>query len=38
MNENPKKISEYLLSQGVGLEEIENSSLSSVGLAFILSF
>ena len=37
MNENLKKISEYLLSQGVGLEEIEDSSLSSVGLAFMLA-
>ena len=37
MNENIKKISEHLLSQGMSLEEIEDSSLSSVGLAFMLA-
>ncbi len=37
MNENLKKISEYLLSQGMSEKEIEDSSLSSVGLAYLIA-
>ncbi len=37
MNENLKKINGYQLSQGMSQKEIEDSSLSSVGLAYLIA-
>ncbi len=37
MKKNLKKISEYQLSQGMSQKEIEDSSLSSVGLAYLIA-